>query len=149
MRLNRTDSNDKDFLFLADLLNKELTAIYGDIQVEYEQYNRLGHIETVLVIYHNELPVACGCFKQYDAKTAEIKRMFVLNEHRRKGIAAQILNELEYWAKQAGFIQIILETGNRQPDSIALYTKAGYQQIANYEPYMEMVESVCYCKILQ
>jgi GNAT superfamily N-acetyltransferase len=73
----------------------------------------------------------------------EIKRMFVLPEHRGKGIAGQILQQLEIWAAEGNNSTCILETGKKQPEAIALYKKAGYKIIPNYGQYENVENSVC------
>lgn len=56
----------------------------------------------------------------------EISRVFVLPAYRGKGIAKQIMRALEAHALNAGINICRLETGTRQPEAIALYTKLGY-----------------------
>ena len=144
----RTTSNNADFNKLVLILERELRERYGAIQDLYEPHNKVVGVNTAIIAYKNNLPVGCGCFKKYDNTTIEVKRMFVEASHRGEGISKLILNELESWAIELGYKRSILETGLRQPESIGLYEKAGYKQIANYEPYMEMVESVCFGKEL-
>lgn len=74
--------------------------------------------------------------------------MFTLPEMRGKGIASKIVSELEIWSKELGFSKIILETGIRQKEAIALYEKCGYQKIPNYGQYSGKENSYCYEKIL-
>jgi putative acetyltransferase len=64
-------------------------------------------------------------------------------EHRKKGMAAAVLKELELWAAQENFTHCILETGKRQPEAIALYKKQGYALIPNYGQYANVENSVC------
>ena len=69
--------------------------------------------------------------------------MFVLPEHRGKGIAQHILLELENWAKELDYSSCILETGKKQVEAIGLYQKAGYHIISNYGQYIGMENSIC------
>lgn len=69
--------------------------------------------------------------------------MFVLPKHRGKGIALQVLNELENWAKELDFNFCVLETGKKQVEAIGLYQKAGYQTIPNYVQNIGMENSIC------
>ena len=72
--------------------------------------------------------------------------MFVLPEQRGKGIAGEILAELEKWAGELNFKKCILETGKRQPEAIRLYSKSGYNVIPNYGQYENVSNSVCFEK---
>jgi len=42
----------------------------------------------------------------------------------------------------------VLETGLRQPEAIALYTKSGYNPIPNYGQYAGMENSRCFEKVI-
>ena len=146
--LKRTDRGDADFRHLIMLLDKNLIEINGDIQADYNQHNIIEHIETVVIAYVDGIAAGCGCFKDFGAGMAEIKRMYVDKPFRQKGIAFKILNELEHWAKELGYAQTVLETGRRHHEALALYHKMGYVVTENYEPYIGMEESVCMKKTL-
>ena len=147
--LKRTNSTDPDFHLLITLLDKELNKRYGELmQSTYDRYNHIIDIDTVLIAYSNGLPAGCGCFKKYDDTSAEIKRMFVKNTERGQGIAYKILSELERWAKESGFKDTILETGDKQHEAIALYQKLGYVITSNYGQYSDLETSICMRKEL-
>ena len=142
----RTNSANSDFLILVKKLDAELAIRDGEDHVFYSQFNSLEKIRHVVLAYVNGEPAGCGAIKEYSANTMEIKRMFVLADHRRKGIAAKILTELERWAAELSFRECILETGKKQPEAIELYKKNGYQQIPNYGQYIGVENSVCFEK---
>ena len=98
--------------------------------------------------YINNVPVGCGAIKEYDNSTMEVKRMFVKDEYRSKGIATKVLIELENWTKELGFSKCILETGLAQPEAIHLYKKNNYKVIPNYGQYVGVDNSVCMEKVL-
>jgi GNAT superfamily N-acetyltransferase len=105
-------------------------------------------IKTAVVAYNNQANAGCGCFKMYDNKSVEIKRMFVEPNSRGKGISKLILNELLDWAKEIGYTRAVLETGLNQPESIGLYQKSGFKKIENYGPYVNNSNSLCFERIL-
>src|ERR1700733_15342618 len=146
--IKRTDSYDLDFPQLVSLLNRELRERYGGLQSIYDSYNQISNLDTVVLGYSNDLPVGCGCFKEYDNTTVELKRMYVKPDERRHGIGSSILSELEIWAKEKGFSYAVLETANKQHESIALYKKAGFSIIPNYGEYVGKEISVCMKKKL-
>jgi putative acetyltransferase len=122
----RTNSENKDFKQLTDLLDDELCMIYNTKKADYEEYNRITDLPTVLLVYENEVAIGCGCFKVYDENTIELKRMFVIPAFRGKGIASAMVVELERWAVELGFRDAVLETGTGQPAAIEMYHKLGY-----------------------
>jgi putative acetyltransferase len=144
----RTTGANKNFRQLVQLLDTDLNARYGTLQVSYEKYNVSDSIETVAVAFNDEVPAGCGGFKPFNPTTVEIKRMYVKSECRGQGIALQILTELETWARESGYSSAILETGIKQGEAIRLYTKAGYNQIENYGQYQGNSNSMCFRKEL-
>ena len=148
IKILRTDSSNQDFINLVKLLDKELQIRDGAEHTFYAQYNKIDKIKNVVVAFYNETAVGCGAIKEYDISTIEIKRMFVKDEYRSKGIATKILIELELWTGELGYNKCILETGLKQPEAIRLYTKNNYNVIPNYGQYAGMVNSVCMEKVL-
>lgn len=148
LKLVRTDSENPDFIKLVKLLDDDLRIRDGDEHSFYAQFNKIDSLKNVVVAYSEDTAVSCGALKKYDDDTAEVKRMFTLPEHRGKGIAAQVLNELESWAGEEGFNSCVLETGKKQPEAIRLYEKSGYMLIPNYGQYAGIENSVCMKKII-
>ena len=72
--------------------------------------------------------------------------MFTSADCRGKGIATKVLTELENWAAEMSFEKCILETGIKQPEAIALYTKKGYHITPNYGQYAGVENSLCFVK---
>ena len=78
---------------------------------------------------------ACGvgALKPIDAETAEIKRLYVAPEHRRRGIARRMLERLIDDARAEGYRAIRLETGNFMTDAHRLYRSLGFEDIAAFD----------------
>jgi GNAT superfamily N-acetyltransferase len=85
-----------------------------------------------LIVYVDGEAVGCGGFKHLDPDTAEIKRMFVSQKVRGRGLGKRLLEQLESGARDAGYKAIRLDTGDRLPAAIHLYRGAGYQEIPDY-----------------
>lgn len=148
LSLIRTHSVNPDFVSLILQLDQDLAERDGKEHGFYAQFNTLTAIQHVVVAYEEGKAVACGAMKELDKNTMEIKRMFTTPTHRAKGIASQVLGELETWAKESGYTVCRLETGKRQPEAIAVYQKNGYVQIPNYGQYAGIENSVCFEKKL-
>ncbi len=74
--------------------------------------------------------------------------MYVLRSVRRRGVGRRLLAELEARAAMFGFTALRLETGNRQPEAIALYESSGFQRIAPYGSHVDDPLSICFEKAL-
>jgi GNAT superfamily N-acetyltransferase len=94
---------------------------------------------TFLVAWLDGRPAGCGGWRTWhgDPDVAEIKRMYTVPEARGRGVATALLRALEDSARRAGRTRAVLETGDRQPEAIALYQKAGYQRIPDFGFYKE------------
>ncbi|MES2806540.1 MAG: GNAT family N-acetyltransferase [Bacteroidota bacterium] len=143
IRISKTTSENPDFINLIGALDKSLWERYPELKTDYWGNNIIELNPNVVVIYLENNPVACGCFKKYDKDTIEIKRMFVSLEARGMGLAQNILRELELWAHDLGYSFSVLETLYKQKEAIALYQKTGYSIVDNYEPYVGLKNSIC------
>ena len=148
VRLVRTNSKNKNFIELIKSLDQELKIRDGDNHSFYNQFNKLDNIHHVIVAFDNEKAIGCGSFKVCQNNIVEIKRMYVASRNRRKGIASQILSELEHWAKELKITKCIMETGKQQPEAIQLYKKYGYSLTSNFGFYKNVENSVCFEKII-
>jgi GNAT superfamily N-acetyltransferase len=82
-------------------------------------------------------PLACGGIKRLGAGLAEIKRMYVVPEHRNEGLGRRLLVELERRCAELGYGRVRLDTGPDQPSARRIYEAAGYVSIPDYNgnPY--------------
>ncbi|MOA13199.1 putative N-acetyltransferase YsnE [compost metagenome] len=146
--LIRTNSEHPDFRYLVSLLDQDLTIRDGEDHAFYDQFNKIDSIKHAVVAYLDEIPVGCGAIKQYEDGVAELKRMYVKEDYRRKGVASAVLKELEEWAKELNYSSLILETGKAQPEAIALYERKAFSVIPNYGQYAGVENSVCMKKAI-
>jgi GNAT superfamily N-acetyltransferase len=146
--IKRTSASDPDFKALVLQLDADLVDRHGEHREFYARFNSTESIKYVVVAYSGGAPAGCGSIKEYDQGTMEIKRIFVKDEYRRRGIALMILQELEKWSRELSCSRCILETGLQQPEAIGLYRKCGYVLIPNYDQYAGFDNSVCFEKIL-
>lgn len=149
LTVKRTNGNDADLKELIMHLDKFLWGIYNKGMEYYGRFNYLDDGHQAVLVYNDDKPVGCGCLREVDKNTAEIKRMFVLPSERKKGIATLVLKELEQWAKEQNYKKLILETGSILTEAINLYRKHLYEITDNYGPYVGIQESVCMKKIIK
>jgi len=148
LTIKRTNSRDAGFQQMILQLDNELWNELNEDQAKYDQFNKVPDLNTAIVLFVDDRPVAIGCFKKYNDDTVEIKRMYVEKEHRRKGLSKLVLKELENWAIESGFQYAILETSVHFEAARSLYMNAGYTITENYDQYKGLDESVCMKKDL-
>jgi GNAT superfamily N-acetyltransferase len=75
--------------------------------------------------------------------------MYVAPGERGRGVGRVLLAGLEDEARRLGISRLVLETGTRQTQAIALYRRAGFEPIPAYGEYMlSPGTSVCMAKSL-
>lgn len=131
---------------LLDAMTKELIERYPSSE-EHGFGPEQAKDGVMMVAWLEAETVACGVLRPLVLPdVAEIKRLFVQRNHRRKGLARKILDELEAMAVKLNYKTIRLETGTRQPEAIALYERSGYHRIECYGEYADDPFSVCFEK---
>jgi putative acetyltransferase len=103
-------------------------------------------------------PVGCGALRclrepalvrELGPGVGELKRMYVAPEVRGHGIGRALLARLEEEARALGLTRLVLETGTRQVEALALYQEAGFTGIPAYGAYTASLgTSVCMAKSL-
>ena len=107
----------------------------------------------LLGAFDQESPSApIGCVgllvEDQESGTAEIKRLFVESTSRGQGVATGLMDYLEAEAIARGLIELRLETGVYQKESLGLYLGRGYVTIPPFGHYTEDPMSVFMAKRL-
>ena len=140
-----TDGNDADFR----LFYRKTEAYYNHLtsgsanRSGFIPYNRSEDIPIVLIATCAGKAVGCAGLKEYSARDAEIKRVWVEPEYRGRRIAAQMMNMLEEKARESNYQRTILQTRSIMKDAVCLYQRRGYRQIPNYPPYDRLDGALC------
>ena len=79
--------------------------------------------------------VGCGAVRCVEPGAGEIKRMYVRPVARGAGVGRAVLAALEAEARALGLARLLLETGVRQPEAIALYERAGFSRTERFGDY--------------
>ncbi|MGW6055256.1 GNAT family N-acetyltransferase [Streptomyces sp. NPDC055189] len=159
VELRPTPFDHPDAVELNDRVQLEYAERYGDegdiTPLDPAMFAAPGGL--YLVAYdENGTPLATGGWRGHEENDegygngdAEIKRMYVTPEARGLGLARRILAALEDDARSAGRTRMVLETGTKQPEAIALYTSTGYTPApAKFGHYRFDDLSRCYVKPL-
>jgi putative acetyltransferase len=136
---------------LIALLDAEIASRYpepGALQFRLDPDEVAPGRGAFVVAFAGDLAVACGGVRVIDGGAAEVKRMFVVPAQRGRGVAGRVLAVLEERARGLGATRLILETGTRQPEAIALYARSGFARIEPFGEYVGAPLSVCMGKSL-
>ncbi|MFI2204403.1 GNAT family N-acetyltransferase [Streptomyces sp. NPDC020192] len=158
MNIRRVRFDHPDAVKLNDEVQAEYAERYGDDgDATVLDAGDFDPPQGVYLIAYDEFdrPVATGGWRSQDRNEegnedgdAELKRMFVIAEMRGLGLARRMLTALEEDARTAGRVRMVLETGTKQPEAIALYTSSGYEPCVKFGYYRHHEESRCFAKRL-
>ncbi|HEY2044589.1 MAG TPA: GNAT family N-acetyltransferase [Jatrophihabitans sp.] len=150
IRVSRYD--DPDAKRLIDEVQQEYVVRYGSPDASPVDPEQFADPDGVFLIgYDDGAPVAMGGWRRHGpehpetawaAPAAEIKRMYVTESARGLGYARAVLAQLEATAVVAGIRWLLLETGQRQPEAIALYRSAGYESVPAFGHYADAELSI-------
>ncbi|GHI07049.1 GNAT family N-acetyltransferase [Streptomyces cellostaticus] len=158
MNIRRVRFDHPDAVKLNDEVQAEYHLRYGDggdaTALDAADFDPPRGV--YLIAYdEQDRPVATGGWRSQDRNEegnedgdAELKRMFVVAQLRGRGLARRMLTALEEDARTAGRARMVLETGTKQPEAIALYTSSGYEPCTKFGYYRHYEESRCYAKEL-
>jgi len=148
VELRFVEPQSPDYAMLAKKLDEYYFTLVGDVHLRYAEVNRPENMACRIVAYDGERPVACGCWKPIDEKAAEVKRIYVLPEYRRRGLASRFIDRLEGEIAAAGYTTAILETARTTEDSRELYLSLGYELIDYYGSPAGAENCLCFRKSL-
>lgn len=94
-----------------------------------------------------EVLLGCAGWRAH-GEDAELKRMFTTPAARGRGVARRVLTAIEDSARERGCKRVILETGDKQPEAIALYIKCGYERIEDFGYYAGEEGVLSFARIL-
>jgi GNAT superfamily N-acetyltransferase len=145
-----TDPAHPDAVALVAALDAELHERYPGAPVHgIDPSTLVAQGGVFLVGRLDGRPVACGALRPLPDGSVEVKRMYVDPAARRRGAARALLAALEEIARTRGFALVRIETGDHQPEAVALYERAGYAPIPPFGEYVGNSFSVCFEKRLE
>ena len=136
---------------LIESLNRELADRYPE---EGACHFRLDPDEVAdgrgvfLIAMLGRKPVGCGAVRRIEEGTGELKRMYVCPAERGRSRGRALLLALEAEARALGLSRLVLETGERQEEALALYGRAGFSPIPPFGEYVGSPLSLCMAKEL-
>jgi GNAT superfamily N-acetyltransferase len=132
-------------------LNAELRGRYPELGANHFRLDaeEVSSGRGALFVAHLDgRPVGCGAVRRISDREAEVKRMYTVPQARGKGVGRAILSVIEDEARRLGVRRIVLETGVRQPEALALYRRMGFVEIPLFGEYIGSSTSVCLAKEL-
>uniref|UniRef100_A0AAU3GPG3 GNAT family N-acetyltransferase n=1 Tax=Streptomyces sp. NBC_01401 TaxID=2903854 RepID=A0AAU3GPG3_9ACTN len=150
------DWDHPDALALRNRMDAELRPRYAPFDAE-RAGRRPGppsaaEIAVTWLAYEGARPLATASLRLLrrsdGAELYEVKRVYVHDEHRGRGLARAALDAVENSARSLGADRLHLQTGKLQPEAMGLYVRQGWHRVPCYPPYDNDPFSVCFGKHL-
>ena len=133
--------------YLVEQVQQEYVRRYGgrdEAVVEHGEF--LPPHGVFLVAEVGGVPAGCGAWRALgqgpEGSRAEIKRVYVEPGFRRRGLAQLIVAALEDGAARAGHRWVVLNSGQEQPEALALYAERSYVPVPGYGVYACSADAV-------
>ena len=134
---------------IAALLDEHLTDMHAITPAESVHAMDLEALRadpnvTFWSLWEEGSLLGCGALKLIDSQRGEIKSMRTAEAHRRRGVAAQILEHIFDQARAAGLTALYLETGSMAEFAAArgLYERYGFEYCKPFAGYEDDPNSV-------
>ncbi|MBE0668951.1 MAG: GNAT family N-acetyltransferase [Anaerolineales bacterium] len=105
-----------------------------NFQQEYSENRGL-----FLVVMDGSRLVGTGAIKKLEEQTAELKRLWLLEEYHGQRIGYQVVTCLLDFARAHSYKKVRLQTSQRQRRAIEFYTQLGFYEIPSYRDSMDNV----------
>ncbi len=145
-----TTGEDPAFRAFYDITEDYYTQIAGgaDRRRAFVPFNLSEGIPEVCLAILEGCAVGCVGVRRHSASDAELKRLWVDPEYRRRGIGTGLTACAEERARALGCTRMILQTRPLMEGACVLYEGRGYRLIPNYPPYDSLEGAVCYAALL-
>jgi GNAT superfamily N-acetyltransferase len=151
LRIDRVAITHPDARLLVEAVQAEYVTRYGSEDASpIDPADFEDPLGQFFVGYLDGAPVATGAWRRSSVRAlgaeviAEVKRMYVVPAAQRRGLARRMLAHLEATAAEAGIEALVLETGTKQPEAIALYVSSGYEPVPAFGHYCGSELSRCF-----
>ena len=149
LELRLVESGNKNFRALVRALDGEQVERFGESARKYQPSGEEEAFERACLLIREGRAVACGAFRKLDGETAELKRIYVRPDCRRRGYARQMVEQLELQALFGGYLRMAVATGRKMPEALALYAGLGYREAPAWGDFVGDRACVCMAKELE
>ncbi len=123
----------------------DIAQMMDEFVQDLDRYRRPGGVMRLLK--KGDLPIGTGGYKKAGEGCCELKRIFIQERFRRRGLGTSLLNCLIDDARRDGFLEMKLESARFMEDAERLYRRFGFEEIPIYfgVESPEKFQSIIYC----
>ena len=143
----KEEYDDAKILFLeyAKSLNFDLCFQNFDEEISDLKSEYTDNGGCILLCYEDDKLAGCVGLRRFENNICEMKRLYLRNEFRGKGIGKALVDKIILISKEYGYEKMRLDTIETMKEAISIYKKIGFEEI---KPYRENpVEGVIYLEL--
>lgn len=114
----------------------------GDDKWCYTRYNENENIGKVWVAFSGDLPIGCIAYRKKENGIGEVKRLYIKEEHRGKGLSKDLLKTVECYAKEQSCHTLFLDTRITLEPAVSLYRSFGFDIVFQQGLYIQMEKKI-------
>lgn len=137
--MNITDEN---VLKLFSEHDDHMIDFLGDDNWCYTRYNENENIGKVWVVSSDDLPIGCIAYRKKADGIGEVKRLYIKEGYRGRGISKELLKTAECHAKEQGCHTLFLDTRITLEPAVSLYRAYGFNTVFQQGLYIQMEKKI-------
>lgn len=114
---------------------EELEDLKNRLRIELDKLK-------VWVVSSGNLPIGCIAYGKKADGAGEIKRLYIKEEYRGKGISKELLKTVESYAKEQGCHTLFLDTRITLEPAVSLYRSFGFSIVFQQGLYIQMEKKI-------
>ena len=142
MNIVSTKSADKEILALFSEHDDYMIDFLGDDKRHYTRYSENENLENIWVIYSESFPIGCIAYRNKAEGVGEVKRLYIREEYRGKGISKELLRTVERYAKEQGCKTLFLDTRVTLEPAVSIYRSLGFKTVFQQGLYIQMEKEI-------
>ena len=142
VKIVKRDAASPDTLRIFAEYDDFMLGFLGEDAKYYARYDSAENIQAVWLAYAGGETAGCAAFRGLSAEIGELKRLFVKEEYRRRGVSRLLARAVEEHARASGCRILTLGTRATLAPAMALYKSIGYHETNREGLYLEMEKTL-------
>lgn len=142
MNIIPAKTTDESVLHLFSEHDDYMIDFLGDDKKYYARYSESENIEAVWVVVEDDISAGCIAYRKKEEGIGEVKRLFLEERYRGRGIAGELLKTVENYAKEQGCRKLFLDTRITLEPAVSLYRAFGFEVVFQQGLYVQMEKSI-------
>ncbi len=138
VRIEERSAGDEGILRLFSLHDDFMIDFLGEDRIYYTRYGEHEKLEKVWAAVINGQAVGCAAYRMKETSVGEVKRVFVKEEFRGKGISKRLMEAVEAHAREQNCEKLFLDTRITLEPAVSMYSKQGFEEVFRAGLYVQM-----------